>query len=154
MFSNSTAARSHHHRTRREWRWAQPLRFLQLPRSGGLLWAVALPGRQNNGVRLRSEPPTIAGAAATGSRLTPISRAVGCNLISRGPAPEAAVRNRGKTVPLFDHFVGREQRRRHVEAERIDPRARSPSTSQESIPSLGARSHRDTAAIAIVNSCL
>src|SRR5262245_3410767 len=37
-----------------------------------------------NGVRLRSEPPMIAGAAATGSRLTPISRAVGCSLISRG----------------------------------------------------------------------
>jgi hypothetical protein len=32
---------------------------------------------QNNGVRLRREPPTIAGAAATGSRRTPISRAVG-----------------------------------------------------------------------------
>src|SRR5262249_29870728 len=29
-----------------------------------------------------------------------------------------------------------------------------PSTSQASIPSLGARLHRDTAAIAIVNSCL
>src|SRR6516165_3020098 len=33
---------------------------------------VALPGRQNK--RLRSEPPTMAGAAATGSRLTLISR--------------------------------------------------------------------------------
>jgi hypothetical protein len=31
---------------------------------------------------------------------------------------------------------------------------RVPSTSQASIPSLGARSHRDTAAIVIVNSCL
>src|SRR5262249_27058626 len=94
MFSNSTAARSHHHRTRREWRWAQPLRFLQLPRSGGLLWAVALPGRQNNGVRLRSEPPTIAAAAATGSRPSPISRAAGSNLISRGcdaAAPVAVI---------------------------------------------------------------
>jgi hypothetical protein len=29
-----------------------------------------------------------------------------------------------------------------------------PSTSQASMPSLGARSHRDTAAIATVNSCL
>src|SRR5947207_3049497 len=37
---------------------------------------------------------------------------------------------------------------------RIDPGARSPSTSQASILSLGARWHRDTAAIAIVNSCL
>jgi hypothetical protein len=37
---------------------------------------------------------------------------------------------------------------------RIDPRARSPSTSQALIPSLGARSHRGTAAIAIANSCL
>ena len=32
--------------------------------------------------------------------------------------------------------------------------SRSPSTSQASIPSLGARSHRGTSAIAIVNSCL
>jgi len=46
---------------------------------------------QNNGVRLRREPPTIAGAAATGSRRTPISRAVGCSLISRGSDAAAPV---------------------------------------------------------------
>jgi len=48
------------------------------------LWAVALPGRWNNDVRLRSEPPTITGAAVTDSGTTPISRVVGCSLILRG----------------------------------------------------------------------
>src|SRR5262249_19334728 len=38
-----------------------------------------------------SEPPTIAGAAATGSRLTPISRAAGCSLISCGSDAAALV---------------------------------------------------------------
>ena len=46
---------------------------------------------QNNGVRLRSEPPTIAGAGAMGSRPTPISRAVGCSLMSRGSDAAALV---------------------------------------------------------------
>ena len=48
------------------------------------MWAVALPGRWNNDARLRSEPPTIAGAVVTDSGTTPISRVVGCSLILRG----------------------------------------------------------------------
>ena len=38
------------------------------------LWAAALPGRQNNGVRLRSEPLTTPAAAVADSGTTPISR--------------------------------------------------------------------------------
>jgi hypothetical protein len=43
---------------------------------------VALPDRQ--GVKLRSEPPTIPAAAVTDSETRPISGAVGCSLMSRG----------------------------------------------------------------------
>src|SRR5215469_8393478 len=54
------------------------LRRIGVTTPAGTGLARPLPGRQNNVVRLRSEPPTIAGAAGTGSRPTPISRAVGC----------------------------------------------------------------------------
>ena len=61
--------------------------------------------RQNNGVRLRGEPTTIAGAVATGSRPMPISRAAGCSLISRGsdaaaPVPVRAPSRRCSTIPV------------------------------------------------------
>ena len=52
---------------------------------------MALPDRQNNGVRLRSKPPTTPAAAVTDSGTTPISRAVGCSLISRGSNAAALV---------------------------------------------------------------
>jgi hypothetical protein len=50
---------------------------------------VALPDRQ--GVKLRSEPPTIPAAAVTDSETRPISRAVGCSLMSRGSEAAAPV---------------------------------------------------------------
>jgi len=63
-----------------------------------------------------------------------------------------------RSLSLRDHDGLIERERHPLDVARfrarIDPRPNRPNTSQASIPGLGARSHRGTAGIAIVNSCL